>query len=85
MIWSLHAGEIAEMHEAVIGLADFKVGVDSEEDLPWDVTAGLLLVRGAGGMVYHFNGTVHDAASRYTTASDPSLVEPIGRMVREAM
>ena len=121
--------EIAEMHEAMIALADFKVGVGSEEEnrvhlallerlardslrvrmhgsaaldlawlaagrlhatvmlsnLPWDVTAGLLLVREAGGMVYDFDGTAHDAASRYTIASVPSLAEPIGRMVREAM
>jgi len=36
---------------------------------------GLLLVREAGGMVYDFDGSGHDAASRYTIASDPSLVE----------
>jgi myo-inositol-1(or 4)-monophosphatase len=121
--------EIDEMREAVVGVADFKVGVGSEEEnrvhlallarlardclrvrmhgsaaldlawlaagrlhatmmlsnLPWDVTAGLLLVREAGGVVYDFDGSEHDAASRYTLASDPSLVEPIGRLVREAM
>ena len=117
--------DVGELHEAVIGLADFKVGVGSEEEnrvhlallgrlaarclrvrmhgsaaldlawlaagrlhatamlsnLPWDVTAGLLLVREAGGMVFDFDGTAHDASSRYTIASDPSLVEPIGRIV----
>ncbi len=121
--------EIDDMREAVVGLADFKVGVGSEEEnrvhlallarlardclrvrmhgsaaldlawlaagrlhstvmlsnLPWDVTAGLLLVREAGGVVYDFDGSEHDAASRYTLASDPSLVETIGRLVREAM
>lgn len=121
--------EIDDMHEAVVGLADFKVGVGSEEEnrihlallarlardclrvrmhgsaaldlawlaagrlhatamlsnLPWDVTAGLLLVREAGGMVYDFDGSEHDDASRFTIASDPSLVERIVRLVREAM
>src|SRR5512146_1919412 len=121
--------EIDDMREAVVGLADFKVGVGSEEEnrihlallarlardclrvrmhgsaaldlawlaagrlhatamlsnLPWDVTAGLLLVREAGGVVYDFDGSEHDVASRFTIASGPSLVEPIGRLVREAM
>ncbi len=121
--------EIGDLREAMVGLADFKVGVGSEEEnrvhlallgrlarrclrvrmhgsaaldlawlaagrlhatamlsnLPWDVTAGLLLVREAGGTVYDFDGSPHDAASRYTIASAPSLVEPVGRIVREAM
>jgi len=121
--------KVEELREAVVGLADFKVGVGSEEEnrihlellrrlarsclrvrmhgsaaldlawlaagrlhatamlsnLPWDVTAGLLLVREAGGAVYDFDGGEHDAASRFTIASDPSLVEPVGRFVRESM
>ncbi len=54
-------------------------------NLPWDVTAGLLMVREAGGSVYDFDGTPHDANSRYTLASGRALVEPITRVVREAM
>jgi myo-inositol-1(or 4)-monophosphatase len=121
--------KIDELDEAVVGLADFKVGVGSEEEnrvhlallrrlaheclrvrmhgsaaldlawlaagrlhatlmlsnLPWDVTAGLLLVREAGGRVYDFDGSPHDVASRYTIASDPSLVESVGALVRESM
>ena len=117
------------LHEAMVGLADFKVGMGSEEEnhvtwrcsatspttacgcamhgsaaldlawlaagrlhatamlsnLPWDMTAGLLLVREAGGTVYDYDGSPHDKASRYTIASDPSLVEPLGQIVREAM
>ena len=120
---------ISNLSEAVIGLADFKVGAGAEEEnrvhlallgrlasrclrvrmhgsaaldlawlaagrlhatmmlsnLPWDVTAGLLMVREAGGSVYDFDGTPHDANSRYTLASDRALVEPITRVVREAM
>jgi len=121
--------EIDDLHEAVVGLADFKVGVGSEEEnrvhlallasfahrclrvrmhgsaaldlawlaagrlhatamlsnLPWDVTAGMLLVREAGGAVYDFDGSPHDADSRYTIASAAALVEPVGTIVREAM
>jgi myo-inositol-1(or 4)-monophosphatase len=52
---------------------------------PWDVTAGLLLVREAGGLVYDHDGSLHDAHSRYTIASVPSLQAPICRIVMESM
>ena len=121
--------EVGELHEAMVALADFKVGVGSEEEnrvhlavlarlarrclrvrmhgsaaldlawlaagrlhatlmlsnLPWDVTAGILLVREAGGVVYDYDGSPHDEASRYTIASSPFLTEPICQIVREAM
>jgi len=54
-------------------------------NLPWDVTAGLLLVREAGGLVYDYDGSPHDAASRFTIASTVSLGEPVRRIVAEAM
>lgn len=117
------------LHEAIVGVADFKVGKGSKEEnrvhlgtlrrlaarclrvrmqgsaaldlawlaagrlnatlmlsnLPWDVTAGLLLVREAGGLVYDHDGSPHDAASRFTLASTPSLAEPVCRIVTEAM
>ena len=53
--------------------------------LPWDVTAGLLLVREAGGVVYDFDGSTHNADSRFTIASAPSLVEAVRGIVMEAM
>ena len=118
-----------ELREASVGVADFKVGVGSEEEnrvhlallarlareslrvrmlgsaaldlawlaagrlnatvmlsnLPWDVTAGQLLVREAGGVVYDYDGSPHSPNSRYTIASVPSLIEPIGRIVVGAM
>ena len=121
--------DIGVLHEAIVGVADFKVGVGSEgenrvhlavlarlargslrvrmhgsaaldlawlaagrlnatlmlSNLPWDVTAGLLLVREAGGLVYDYDGSDHGARSRFTLASEPSLAEPICRIVREAM
>jgi myo-inositol-1(or 4)-monophosphatase len=121
--------EVAALREAIVALADFKVGAEAEEEnrvhlavlgrlareslrvrmhgsaaldlawlaagrlnatvmlsnLPWDVTAGLLLVREAGGLVYDYDGSPHDAASRYTIASTASLAEPVQRIVAEAM
>jgi myo-inositol-1(or 4)-monophosphatase len=121
--------EVSGLREAIVGVADFKVGADSETEnrvhlaalarlaheslrvrmlgsaaldlawlaagrlnatlmlsnRPWDVTAGLLLVREAGGIVFDYDGSPHDAQSRYTIASVPSLVEPVRRLVVESM
>lgn len=120
---------MGDLREAMIALADFKVGVGSEEEnrvhlavlarlaheslrvrmhgsaaldlawlaagrlhatlmlsnLPWDMTAGLLLVREAGGVVYDYDGSPHDADSQFTIASAPSLAEAVQRIVVEAM
>ena len=125
----ISVAEVAGLPEAIVGVADFKVGVGSEEEnrvhlgalarlarrslrvrmlgsaaldlawlatgrlnatlmlsnLPWDVTAGLLLAREAGGVVFDYDGSSHDAQSRYTLASTPSLAEPVRRIVVEAM
>jgi len=126
---AIAVSEIDGLREAIVGVADFKVGVGSEEEnrvhlallahlareslrvrmlgsaaldlawlaagrlnatmmlsnLPWDVTAGLLLVREAGGLVYDYDGSPHSADSRYTIASVSSLVEPVRQIVAEAM
>jgi myo-inositol-1(or 4)-monophosphatase len=125
----ISVAEVAGLREAIVGVADFRVGVGSEEEnrvhlaalaclareslrvrmlgsaaldlawlaagrlnatlmlsnLPWDVTAGLLLVREAGGVVFDYDRSQHDADSRYTLASVPSLVEPVRRIIAEAM
>jgi myo-inositol-1(or 4)-monophosphatase len=125
----ISVASVAGLREAIVGVADFKVGVGSEEEnrvhlavvaclareslrvrmhgsaaldlawlatgrlnatlmlsnLPWDVSAGLLLVREAGGFVYDYDGLPHDAESRYTLASAPSLVEPVRGIVVQAM
>jgi myo-inositol-1(or 4)-monophosphatase len=39
----------------------------------WDVSAGVLLAREAGGLVYDGDGSEHGLASRFTIASAPSL------------
>jgi len=117
------------LHEAIVGVSDFKVGTGAAEEnrihlavvarlareclrvrmhgsaaldlawlaagrlnatvmlsnLPWDVTAGLLLVQEAGGAVFDSDGSPHGAGSRHTLAAAPSLAEPIARVVREAL
>jgi myo-inositol-1(or 4)-monophosphatase len=40
---------------------------------PWDVSAGILLVRESGGLVYDVDGSEHDLSSRCTLASLPGL------------
>lgn len=121
--------EVAGLHEAIVGVADFKVGRGSAAEnrihldllgrlarrclrvrmlgsaaldlawlaagrlsatvmlsnLPWDVSAGLLLVREAGGAVYDLDGSMHDEKSRCTLASVESLVEPVCGLVQEAL
>jgi myo-inositol-1(or 4)-monophosphatase len=125
----ISVAEVPGLHEAIVGVADLKVGVGSEEEnrvhlaafarlaretlrvrmlgsaaldlawlaagrlnatlmfsnLPWDVTAGLLLAREAGAVVFDHDGSPHDADSRYTLASVPSLADPVHRIVAEAM
>jgi myo-inositol-1(or 4)-monophosphatase len=126
---AIAVSEVDSMREAMVGVADFKVGPGAREEnrihlavlrhlareslrvrmlgsaaldlawlaagrlhatvmlsnLPWDVTAGLLIVREAGGLVYDYDGSPHDERSCYTLASVPSLVAPVTRIVREAM
>jgi myo-inositol-1(or 4)-monophosphatase len=125
----VQVSEVPRLREAMIGVADFKVGVGSEEEnrvhlavikrlareslrvrmhgsaaldlawlaagrlhatlmlsnLPWDVTAGLLVVREAGGAVYDFDGSRHGPDSRFTLASSVSLLPAISGVVNEAM
>jgi myo-inositol-1(or 4)-monophosphatase len=121
--------DVGDLREAVIGVADFKVGGGSEEEnrvhlallgrfareslrvrmhgsaaldlawlaagrlhatvmlsnLPWDVTAGLLLVREAGGRVFDYDGSPHAGDSRFTLAAAPSLADRVRAIVAEAM
>ncbi len=125
----ISVSSVGVLHEAIVAVADFKVGVGSEEEnrvhlallarlagtslrvrmhgsaaldlawlaagrlnatvmlsnLPWDVTAGLLLVRESGGVVFDHDGSDHCADSRFTLASEASLAEPVRRLVSAAM
>ena len=125
----IEVSRVDGLNEAIVGVADFKVGRGSQEEnrihlavlarlarlslrvrmhgsaaldlawlaagrlnatlmlsnLPWDVTAGLLLVREAGGSVYDYDASPHHARSRYTLASEPSLADAICSIVRKSM
>lgn len=125
----MEVAEISGIRDAMVAVADFKVGKGSAQEnrvhlaviaalareslrvrmlgsaaldlawlaagrvnatvmlsnLPWDVTAGLLLVREAGGIVFDHDGSEHGSHSLYTLAAVPSLVEPIHQIVAGAM
>ena len=54
-------------------------------NLPWDVSAGVLLVREAGGEVYDFDGSPYSVGSAFTIASTPNLKDPLLVVVQEAL
>ena len=54
-------------------------------NLPWDVSAGVLLVREAGGEVYDFDGSPYSVGSAFTIASTPKLRGPLLAVVQEAL
>jgi myo-inositol-1(or 4)-monophosphatase len=54
-------------------------------NLPWDVSAGALLVREAGGLVYDVDGTTHSTKSRFTIASAPGLFDSLCEVVADAV
>jgi len=54
-------------------------------NLAWDVSAGVLLVREAGGVIVDHDGSAHTLRSRFTIAAAPSLVEPLRQIVSEVM
>lgn len=49
----------------------------------WDVSAGILLVREAGGLAYDLDGSEHDLGSRCTLASLPSLKAELLALIGE--
>ena len=54
-------------------------------NLPWDVSAGVLLVREAGGEVYDLDGSPYSVGSTFTIASTPNLRRPLLAVVQEAL
>jgi myo-inositol-1(or 4)-monophosphatase len=121
--------DVAGLHEAMVGFADFSVGPEPEEEnrmhlalmrrlavdalrirvhgsaaldlawlaagrldatvmlsnLPWDVMAGTLLVREAGGCAYDADGSPHSPRSRFTLASSPRLAAPLCQLVSDVV
>jgi myo-inositol-1(or 4)-monophosphatase len=53
-------------------------------NLPWDVSAGVLLVREAGGEVFDADGTPHRPQSRSTLASVPALRDTLVDVIATA-
>ncbi|MEL7210470.1 MAG: inositol monophosphatase family protein, partial [Actinomycetota bacterium] len=49
---------------------------------PWDLAAGAVLVREAGGVVQHHPSPVDDA--EVTVAAGPALIDPLVALLREA-
>ena len=54
-------------------------------NLPWDVSAGVLLVREAGGEVYDLDGSPYAPDSTFTIASTPTLRRPLLALVQRAL
>src|ERR1022692_5008973 len=48
----------------------------------WDVSAGVLLAREAGGLTYDWDGSEHGVDSRFTIASAPSLKSSLLELLR---
>ena len=52
---------------------------------PWDVSAGVLLVREGGGAVYDYDGAAYTSRSRFTIASTAGLADSITALLRVAI
>lgn len=52
---------------------------------PWDMAAGLLLIKEAGGMVSDFRGGADVMASRNVVAANPKLFKPLLQIVERHM
>jgi myo-inositol-1(or 4)-monophosphatase len=52
-------------------------GTVALSNLPWDVSAGVLLVREAGGVVFDDMGETHNARSASTLAAVPALTDTL--------
>ena len=59
-------------------------GTVALSNLPWDVSAGVLLVREAGGVVFDDRGETHHATSSSTLASVPALSETLVSVIATA-
>ena len=52
---------------------------------PWDVAAGILLVREAGGFVSDIDGGGDPLNGHSILATNDDLFDPVGRMLRDAI
>lgn len=54
-------------------------------NLPWDVAAGALLVREAGGEAYDYDGSAYSSRSLFTLASVPGIAADLLTIVEESI
>ncbi len=54
-------------------------------NLPWDVAAGVLLVREAGGEAYDYDGSPYSPHSAFTLASVPGIANDLLTIVEESI
>ena len=59
-------------------------GTFALSNLPWDVSAGVLLVREAGGLVFDDKGGTHGPSSQFTLAAVPALRETLVSVIAAA-
>jgi myo-inositol-1(or 4)-monophosphatase len=59
-------------------------GTIALSNMPWDVSAGVLLVREAGGIVFDEDGVNHGPASSSTLAAIPSMKQSLVSIVASA-
>jgi myo-inositol-1(or 4)-monophosphatase len=52
---------------------------------PWDVAAGIILIREAGGMVTELNGKAYPLKGDTILATNSALHDPVGKMLRDAI
>lgn len=52
---------------------------------PWDVAAGILMIREAGGLVSEINGQNDPLNGGTILAANSALFDPVGKMLREAI
>ncbi len=77
----MHGSEAVDLAWLACGRLDASIMLSSP---PWDVSAGVLLVREAGGLVHSADGAPHVAGSESTLASTPVLLDPVVGLVRGA-
>ena len=52
---------------------------------PWDVAAGIVLIREAGGLVSELDGRADPLNGDTILAANSALYDPVGKMLRDAI
>lgn len=78
----VHGSEALDLAWLAAGRLDASLMLSN---LPWDVSAGVLMAREAGAEVYDHDGSPYGPGARFTIASAPSLREELLALVADAM